>query len=222
MDKYNTIIELYKNNTPFCIVRYNDGEMMGIDKIGCKIARGDQIVNNELHEHLIRCLNHKQNNYWIGKPCSTCFKHLHEVYKKYIKNYEFETHAVILCNNGHWNKFINDFKNNINDRRIIWVSGDDQNIKNLPFKIDKHYKLQRKDSWSQYKEIKCIHENFKSDDIVIISCGPTSRILACDWYQLHDDCTIIDAGSTFDPFTRNVWHKCHTNELKYCKECNFN
>jgi len=38
-NQYRFVIDNLKNNIPFCYVRFNDGEMMGIDRIGSVLAR---------------------------------------------------------------------------------------------------------------------------------------------------------------------------------------
>ena len=70
-------------------------------------------------------------------------------------------------------------------------------------------------------------KNNKDFDIIMISSGPTARVLSKEFFEIDPTRTYIDIGSTFDPFTRNVWHNCHKgwletgfNKTKRCIKCN--
>ena len=39
------LVKNIKNQNPFAFSRFNDGEMMAIEKVGCVVARGDQYVD---------------------------------------------------------------------------------------------------------------------------------------------------------------------------------
>jgi hypothetical protein len=223
MKEYDKLITLFKEKTPFSFARFNDGEMMGIEKVGAVVARSDQVVNESLHEKLIEAIKHRQENYWIGKPCGTCFPKHKKTYLDLVEeDYEYQTHAVVFINNGHWFKFMSDFTEGIGSRGVVWVSGEDQKVENVKgINIRTHIKFPRRNSWDFYDKIKPVVKDFKKDDVVIMSCGPLSRVLAYEWFKERKDCTFLDAGSIFDPYTRNVWHRCHTRTLPPCKECNY-
>ncbi|MGA0233769.1 MAG: GT-D fold domain-containing glycosyltransferase [Saprospiraceae bacterium] len=84
----------------------------------------------------------------------------------------------------------------------------------------------RQNSWSHYNQIHQYIDNVNDGDIVFVSLGPTARVACCDWFKLKPEATFIDCGSIFDPFTRDVWHRCHTgwengfNNQVRCDECN--
>lgn len=227
MNHYEDIMNLFANNVQFAFNRFNDGEMMGICKIGSIIARGDQIVNQSLHDKLIEAIQHQQENYWIGKPCGKCFPGLRQKYDELVSvNYPYQTHAVQFCNNGYWNRFIEDFPKYSQNRKILWISGDDVkaplniNGKRIANVINQT-PVNSHNSWGDYERIKDKVNYIETNSIVILTCGPLSRVLTYEWFRLRPDCTFFDAGSLFDPFTRNVWHRCHKGTLNYCEECNF-
>ncbi len=223
MNKYDDLITLLDNGTPFSFNRFNDGEMMGIEKVGSVAARGDQVISVGLHNKLCCAILHTSENYWIGKPCSVCFPRLRKLYDTYVKpDYEYQTHAVQFCNNGNWEKSIKDFNKILKKRKVVWISGNDQNLKKLEFhdNIYSHITVPIQDSWQAYEKVKHSWKDFNPSDVVISSCGPLSRVLTYEWSTQRKDCTFLDLGSLFDPFTRNVWHKCHTGKLVYCPECN--
>ena len=79
------LLDLFKKNIPFGYARFNDGEMMGIDKIGAKAARGDQVVNESLHNALKEAIQYQQENYYIGMPCNNCFPRYTKLAQQLVK-----------------------------------------------------------------------------------------------------------------------------------------
>jgi lysophospholipid acyltransferase (LPLAT)-like uncharacterized protein len=66
IDNMEWLLNNLENNIPFAFSRFNDGEMMAIDQVGCVVARGDQYVDQGLSLVLREALEHKQENYYIG------------------------------------------------------------------------------------------------------------------------------------------------------------
>ena len=227
MDKYDTLIDNLKNNTPFALGRFNDGEMLGIWQAGTVVARGDQLVSMELRDKLTQALVHMQPEYWVGLPCSKCFPEHSNLAKSLVNpQYPHQTHAVVFTNRN-WKRFVEEFPNHINKRNIYWVGGDDQDVTWLPFDVTEQYKVPKQDAWSEYENTFSLVDGFAEGSIVLVTCGPMARVLVKEWYEKRPDLTIIDIGSTFDPFTRNVWHNSHKgweetgfNLTAKCEECN--
>ena len=213
------------NNIPFAFARFNDGEVGGIMYENFVAARGDQLINNELKQKLIECITHKQQNYYIGIPCKECMPEMYSVSNKIIGEYQYKKRAVILTNRN-WKTFIDHSSEAFKYKNILWVSGDDQNTNNLPFKVTDQILIPRVDSWKFYDQLKNYWKQIPENWVVLISLGPTARILTKEWFENRPDLTIIDIGSNFDPFTRNVRHKCHIgwengfNIQTRCKGCN--
>lgn len=234
-DEINWFLNMLKNDVPFCFVRFNDGEIKGIKETGSVIARGAQTVNESLNKELINTIQHTQKNYYIGLACSSCFENLTNIAQTYIKQpKEYQTKATLLTNRN-WNKFISEFSNVVRNKKIVWISGKDQNLDFLVnvmgLNIIKHITHSVENTWDEYNKIYDEFINFKKEnndfDVVMISSGPTSRILSKYFFEFDHTKTYIDIGSTFDPFTRNVWHNCHKgwldtgfNKTNKCKICN--
>ncbi len=225
MNKIYTILSNIKNNIPQALARFNDGEMLGIEKVGSVVARGDQTVDQSLSVKLKEALQHQQKNYWVGIPCSHCWrKHYRRAMKLIDKEYPYLTSAVVTTNRN-WKLFRDTFGKNIDaHKKLIWISGADQNMseleKILHHAIHEHITLPTHNAWKEYENIHTRAHEFESGSVIALSCGPTSRVLAKEWFEERPDCTFIDVGSVFDPYTRNVWNNCHTGTLKPCRECN--
>lgn len=219
-----------KNKVPFAFARFNDGEMMAIDRIGSVVARGDQVVDRSLSEALREAIKYKQENYYVGIPCSMCYPRLNNLANELVGEYEFLTSAVVTTNRN-WKKFIDNFPKTIEDRNLIWIGGNDQDnesLKEIGLRVKKMAKIPRTNSWSYFNTInQMIPQYFEDGDVVGISLGPTARVLVRKWFEEYPNITFIDMGSNLDPFTRNVWHNCHKgwketgfNLTKPCPECN--
>ena len=220
MHHIDTLLTNLEQNVPFALARFNDGEMMGIISPGSVVARGDQIVNVELSQMLDNALQYQQENYWVGLPCSTCFPEYSDVAKRLVDtNYEYLTHAVVFTNRN-WKRVIEEIPELMKDRTVYWISGHDQDISKLPFSIEKQHVVPVKDAWRVYPSMKALHNEFEQGATVMLTCGPMSRVLTKDWFSERPDLTVLDVGSTWDPYTRDVWHRCHNGTLPACPGCN--
>jgi hypothetical protein len=231
-DHVNVVLNLLLDKEPFGFARFNDGEMMGIDKIGAKVARGDQVVDESLHKALKEAIQYKQENYFVGMPCSSCFPKYAQLAKQLVKQPQHYQLNAVAMTNRNWAKFVINFPDVVGNQKIMWISGGDQNTyfltTEMGLDIRYHLKFTRKNTWSVYDEVKTQSENkIKDVDIVIVSLGPAARVYVREMFEKYPDKTFIDIGSTFDPFTRDVWHNCHKgwlekgfNNTKSCKICN--
>ena len=223
-------VENLTNGIPFGYARFNDGEMMAIDRIGSIVARGDQVVNTSLSQALREALQHKQDNYYIGVPCSLCYPRYNSLAHDIVGDYELLTRAVVTTNRN-WKHFMNEFPPAMTGKRLIWIGGNDQDIdaiKGLGLNVVKAARVPRRNSWDYHQKLKeHLPDYFESGDVVGISLGPAARVLVREWFEEYPDITFIDMGSNLDPITRDVWHACHKgwdetgfNLTRRCAECN--
>jgi len=215
-----------KNKEPFAFSRFNDGEMGGIMYKNFTAARGDQFVTEELANALKSSLIHKQKNYYVGIPCSKCFPEMYQYAENLIRDYEFKTKATILINRN-WKNFIDNVGEAVSNYDILWIGGEDQNITALPFTPIHQIKIPSKNSWRFYLQLKDYYHEIPKNYLVMISLGPTARVLTQQWFFHRPDLTVLDIGSCFDPFTRGVYHNYHKgwdttgfNLTNKCSECN--
>lgn len=223
MEKVKDILELARNGIPQALSRFNDGEIGIIMDHNFIAARGDQKGSVELQAALRDAILHEQENYWKGYPCPICmvrqWKYCVDS-RLYNPEYPYNTYAVVNTNRN-WEFFYKGLYDALEGKKVVWVSGNDQNINVLPFDIIKHIVVRSKNSWVNYYQIldDCL-KIVKPGYFFIVSCGPMARVLVKDLFDTRSDATYLDLGSTYDPFTRDVWHKCHKGTLKPCKGCN--
>lgn len=221
-----TLLNRTLEKEPFSLVRINDGESLGIIRPGTMIARDTQIAYHNLSMKLKEALAHEQDNYWVGIPCPYCQTNWYNAIDNYYDpEYENLTYAVVTTNRN-WKKFTTKLPEIINNtnRSYIWVSGEDQDISKLSkfgFKNPPrlHVVTPTTNAWFKYDKIKEAVHDFTSNDVIILSCGPTSRVLAKEWFEQNNQLTIWDVGSAFDCYTRNFWLDCHRGTVKSCKGC---
>jgi len=223
MQKVDEILDKLDGGVPVSLARFNDGEMSGImSPAGTKtVARGDQKVGMDLKYRLLAALSHKQKNYYKGIPCPVCYPRFHNEAKMLSNpDYKYLTYAVVNTNRN-WEYFRDRLGPAIGDKRVIWVSGEDQNVdvlKNFDINVSHHIKLPLKNAFGKYYEIK--NDQFDGGEVVLLSCGPLGRVLVWNWFSENPDTSFLEIGSTFDPYTRNVWHRCHLGTLPACEKCN--
>jgi hypothetical protein len=219
--------ENLNNKIPFAFSRFNDGEMGGIMYDNFLASRGDQLVNKTLKDSLYKAIIHKQKNYYIGIPCNICYPDMHNLALRLVgKEYEYLTRATIIINRN-WKNFIENIGDILSHHSVLWIGGDDQNINNLPFKCIDQIKIPKKNSWDYYPQLKEYYKKIPKNYLILISLGPTSRILTQEWFKHRPDLTILDIGSCFDPFTKNIyysyqkgWKETGFNLTKKCIVCN--
>lgn len=223
MDKIYTILNNIKEGIPTALSRFNDGEVQAIVQPGCVVARGDQHVPQDLSDALREAIQYEQENYWVGLPCDVCntAKWYQHAIKLVQQDYPYLTKAVVTTNRN-WKFFTSTLPKILESKtnRIHWVSGDDQDVYKLPFKIDTHIKVPKRNAWSKYEEMKNWGPDFQNNSITFFSCGPLGRVLARQWFEQNPKASFLEIGSAFDPWTRNVWHNCHKGTLPLCKGCN--
>lgn len=223
MEKVKKILEMARNGTPQALARFNDGEVGIMFNKDFVAARGHQKGTIELQVALRDAINYRQANYWIGYPCPVCMeKQRHQVVNAgyYDPEYLYNTLAVVNTNRN-WNDFSTGLVGALEGKEVIWVSGEDQNVNELGFNIVEHVKFNRKNSWNQYESILAICKgHVMPHRVFIFSCGPTARVLVKNLFEVYPKATFLDLGSTYDPYTRDVWHKCHKGTLKPCPGCN--
>ncbi len=225
MNKLDELLRLTTEEIPWALSRFNDGEMRAMCHPGHgSVARGDQPCTHDLSLSLKWAIGQRRKNLFIGVPCSICWPGHSARADAVTKDLgEFKTKAVVQTNRNLV-KFKEEMASILNrqegDRKVIWVSGDDQDVSKLPFTISEHVKLPTKDAYTVARDkLKAIGW-WGMGDVVFLSCGPLATIAAVYLFLKFDKTTFIDIGSTWDPETRNVKHRCHTFQLKPCAECN--
>jgi len=229
MDKIENILQNLKGEKAFALTRFGDGELLGIRSAGLTVARGKQKVNQQLSNLLREAISHEQENYWVGIPCQTCWGEHRWVADKFVRNdYPYKTTAVVLTNRN-WERFIDEFPKTIGFRSVYWIGGESHNpyaLSELGIKISSHIKVPDSDAFSEMSNILPLINGFPRKSIVLMSCGPMSRVLTYLWYKTRQDITLLPVGDVFSPWVKKVYLRCHhsrfpdkTDKHPPCPEC---
>ncbi len=140
-------------------------------------------------------------------------------------DYPYLTSAVVLTNRN-WSRVTTELPNLLRGRKSIWVTGKDQKLSELEnhgFDIDDfvwQHSVPFKDAWSARVNAYEATVQAPEGSVIMLSCGPLSRVLAHRVFQERPDLTVLDIGSLLDCWTRDVWLRCHDGSLPPCPECN--
>ena len=225
MQHLGELLRLTREGVPWALARFNDGEHRAMfqTKKGKKISRGRQDVTPSLRDALLAALGHRQENYWIGLPCSKCYPaYRARQLMTYpgLANYRNLTYAVILSNRNR-ERFLKEFPGVLRSRRLTWVGPMAQKLGGLPFYplIDNQIVVPERNAWEFWQSNSTI-QPIPPDQVVLLSCGPLARILAHRWFEARPDLTIIDLGSIYDPITMGIESaRIHRGTLPPCPEC---
>ena len=217
MNSVHSMTDLTRRGKPWALARFNDGEMMAIQRSAKTVARGDQPCTDALAADLRWCLQQQACSLFMGLPCGTCWpKHRADADELVVSPYK--TLAVVQTNRN-LDQFKREMPLALAGRVVHWISGEDQVTDNLPFTVHYSLRLPLRDAYTSCRD-EIMVSPFGPGDVVFLSCGPLATVMAVRLFLRSPDTTFIDIGSTWDPETRGVSHSCHNGTLKPCKECN--
>lgn len=229
MEKSNIVIdhqvfvEMLKQDTPFAFARFNDGEMGAITKRMSTISRGDQLVTDELSDSLRNALQYEQLNYWKGLPCSLCYPQLASSATQFVGDSRYICQATLLTNR-HFKTWLTLLPATLKRKTLVYVHGKSHNIENVAHQFDLRFNsnlcVPDNNAWGAINKLKEFHQSLHTGAMVLLCCGPISRVLIPHWFKQRPDCTFLDMGSWFDPWARNVRYRYHLDKVPPCAECN--
>ena len=229
MEKINDILKLLKEKKNFALTRFGDGELLGIQHVGLTVARGTQTISPALSELLKAAICHEQENYWKGIPCRTCWPQHRFVADQLVRpGYPWRTTAVVLTNRN-WERVIDEVPPLLEGRTVYWVGGKShkpENLKEIGIKISSHLKVPDQDAFASFEEILPLVRGLTAKSVVLLSCGPLSRVLAHQWFMFRQDITFLPVGDVFSPWIKEVYLRCHHSHFPdkvekhpHCPEC---
>jgi hypothetical protein len=223
LEKVREILYLAQNGIPQALARFNDGECGIILNKNFTAARGCQKGSIELQTALIDAIRYEQKNYWKGYPCTKCFPIMfNRIYEcGYFQPWYFYNTKAVVNTNRNLMVFSEGLQSALRGKKVVWVSGEDQDLSKLDFDVVEHIKAPMKNSWGVYHELlKSCQYTARPGYVYLLSCGPVARVLVRTLFEMRPDCSFLDIGDTYCPETRGVYRKCHNGTLKKCERCN--
>jgi len=221
MHKIERMLELTEREIPWALARFNDGEMKAMHKAEGFVARGDQPCTADLAALLRWALAQRAHNLFTGVPCGTCWPEWRFKADQTVGKLEtdFKTLAVVQTNRNLI-RFKTTMGKLLAKRRVVWISGEDQDVTKLPFLPKRGVSVPTKDAYTESRDYLFREATFHPGEVVCLSCGPLATVAAVKLFLANPETTFIDVGSVWDPETRGVSHACHDGTLKKCGECN--
>lgn len=232
IEDYEKLIDKMNKQEPFAFAHFNDGEMRYILKQSTDtISRGCQSHSVELEEDLKRVFLLENAQFYKGIPCEICFGMMR---KKSLDLLESQ------CQGQNQDQIVEAcvFHHNYVKRRQelfaamrkykyqTWITNDHFNMEKIMILLQleeneiKHYKIPSVDGYNYYKvnEIQFKNIEYRPNELVMLLCGPSGRIIAGDGIMNHPDKTFLCLGSYFDQLSNGIHHEYFSNNVM-CRGC---
>jgi hypothetical protein len=228
LDKeFSRILNLLESNTNFAISRFGDGEMKIIEKVPLDISIKKEFVydpkkNEDFRVRLEQSFIQKENNYYVGIPCNCCSND--DMVKKCVNLVRSNITFANIFVNYNYNNFEKILKI-LSKRKVYLVSSERSSVKDLPFKVEKHFKCSdnvMNDLHIVNQVRDCISKEDITNSVFLFCSGPLANILSYELFKFNNNNTYIDFGSTLDKIfynkpTRRYHRAGHKNLSKLCK-----
>ena len=204
------------NNINFSLVRFGDGELMLIEKENLNLMKkgvgefkydNSEIIYEKSRQLLEYSLKFKSDEYYVGIGCRCCigddkFNYIKSLSKQ---NEENLTWANIFVN-SNYNLFKTKFIKSLNNRKVYLVCHEKSDTSNIPFSLEKTYKI-KSNGWVENLDIidiikNDISDNNIKDSIFLFCAGPLSNILVYKLHMFNKKNTYIDLGSVLDGYLK--------------------
>ena len=210
-DDFYFFLNKVKNNKPFSLSRWGDGELLIIENKFIDLRnvkngefRYDPNISeySEVRNKLMKSYVAKDDDYYIGVACPYCVGQKRYEYMKTRSEQDEEhlTWANIFVN-SNYKLFMSEFVEEMKSKDVIMVVNNKANVDRLQFDVEKTY-LVGTDAWySDYGIIEDIKKDYKdkSNKIFLFAAGPFANILTYElWFGMSKNNIYVDIGSTLD------------------------
>lgn len=157
-------------------------------------------------EKLIESLEYCADNYFKGLPMRDSCSAFNGIFEEIVENAggdsEYLTFAN-LWNNANYPRFVEEVVPIFSNKKVVMIVNECANVQNLPFTVVKDFRVGSNCFINNYdiiEEIKnYIIDNDIKDHIFLVSAASLSNILIYQLYEINNQNTYIDIGSTLNP-----------------------
>lgn len=208
-----SMLNRLKENKPFSLSRYGDGEFSII--IGQPInilnkANGEfkYVPNSDdekYRENLIKSFKYQHKNYYVGIGCPCCIgvDNFNRMRDESEQPEDQLTWANIFVNNNYLN-FQENFIPELGNHKTVLIANKKAKLDKLPFKPAKQFFVGSnawKDDYTLIERIKnYIHQEKIRNYVFLIAAGPLANILVYQLHMFEKNNIYLDIGSTLDPY----------------------
>lgn len=200
---YERILSMLKEGKNFKFARYGDGEINAMTGKNGRNCDGHEYFP-ELGLRLVESIQHEPN-YMVGiQPLSV--SHLSKEVAAYFDG--FRLYNADVLHSASIDGVLERFFNALEGRYIILVGP--PHLADLFDAV--HIVIPQINCWLHYEKIKeQLSFHLKEDAVVLLCASMMSEVLISDFKDYN--CTMIDAGSVFDPYA-NVYSRKYHHKLK--------
>lgn len=203
---FNHFVGMLKDHIPFALGRFGDGELA--------ILRGFRVGNNEFQypggqsgfrDALWTAFRYQHPRYYVGIVCPCCQNHSSW---EWMRQMSGQDDSNLTWNNiwvnSHYRRFLYDVLPLFDEYQVVLICNEDANHMSLPFETRVVWKVPD-NAWKKpvmdYVSPEVI-DGIKKDGptLVLSAAGPTSEPFISYLHKSNEDVTMLDIGSTLDPW----------------------
>ncbi len=207
------LIGYLENGTAFSFTHFNDGEMTFIKKFekqdhkevwfGSYFGRIQDKYNKQLGELLKAAFLKRQENYFIGIPCSTCHPKLSEYAKVMRPVDDYTIPAMTFHHNlSKYPRILGA----IRKKKVYFVVNINQDLTffkkmGFAFEDEQIIRVPFRNAHEQYNTLK--DHTFEDGSVVMLMSGMLAKILCAHWFEHNSKTSFIAFGSSFDDYIQS-------------------
>lgn len=225
---FNKLLSKLKQGEHFAFTRFSDGELRIMQNTELKLAKDHNIVLGQTNsapyasenlkhfipekhsfyrDKLMEAYRFKKHNYYVGLSCRCCvgdqdFQQMLDWYEG-DTNSEFLTWSNLLLN-GNYDEYKQHFIPEFSKRKVVIICNENAQIENLPFTPVKDFRVGPYCFVNDYGLIDTvknwIKDNNIKDHVFLISAASLSELLIHQLFEVNNDNTYIDIGSTLNHY----------------------
>ena len=210
---YGELLELTRRQTPWAFARFNDGEMSLIMRTQSTASRGHQQASDSLRGSLMKAMLFSLPRYFVGVPSTRYGRMRKKALEMLGDDHPRMVESWALTHN--WRDWSERFPDAVGGRPVIWIVGEGTFIGHEPpidFSVQRVITVPANNAWEWWKREGNYDFNLSAlfpGTVVLLSCGPLARVLTANGFASRPDCTFIDVGTLYDPWTKNIRRKYH-------------
>lgn len=211
---------------PFGFARFNDGEMGAITSRAAVIAREHQQVTANVTRALRESLSQPSEGVIIGIPCPACWPEEYLAARAMVPSNSRQAPATALQNalhrvTQHW--LLGTLADQ-SDRDVHWIGSSNHDLRPLRELLGRtvhHAQVPDREGFDEtLTVVEALIPRLSQGDVVLLSCGPASRVGVMSIMRRVEGVTALDVGSLFDPWTRGIRLPYHDDpDLRQCPAC---
>ena len=221
--------DLLEKKEHFAFSRFSDGELRILQNLETRIDNSFYQIGENIHwvatnsyhpedhkhwepgkhefhrQKLMEAFKHKQKNYFVGLSCRCCVgQNDFDLQVNWRgEDDEFLTWSNLFVNSNYplfMEEMVPIFKN----YKVVYIVNENAKIENLPFKVDKDFRVGYNciiNNYDMIEEIsKWIEENNIKDYLFLFSASSLSNMMIHQLFSRHNNNTYMDIGTTLNNF----------------------